>query len=141
MEAFNLTTQSSLGDRLLQTRLKLRMSQTQFAELCGVSKSSQSLYEKNTNKPDADYFQRLHSRGIDLNWLISGDHNDKNYDLLLKEYKEISRIVHAWARKEKLPLSAEKGADLIFLSLKLCHSFGKVDQEGIETLLRASLNA
>lgn len=60
-----------IGQRIVQ--LRGDMSQTAFAELLGVSRSSLLRYEKGERQPDADLLARLCDRlGADGHWLLTG---------------------------------------------------------------------
>jgi len=62
-----------LGDRLKGVREKLGLSQTEFAERCGVTMRSQRNYEKDERQPDAGYLMRIHQEfGVDITWLLTG---------------------------------------------------------------------
>lgn len=63
---------SSFGRRLLEERLRLGLSQESFAEVGGVKRSSQHLYEKDVRHPDAAYLARIHAAGADLGYLFTG---------------------------------------------------------------------
>ena len=64
---------SSFGRRLQQERARLDLSQLAFAELGGVKRSSQHLYEHDARSPDAAYLARIQSAGVDVGFLISGN--------------------------------------------------------------------
>ena len=63
---------TSFGRRLRQERKRLSLSQEQFAELGGVKRSSQHLYEHDVRRPDTDYLARIHGAGADVSFLLTG---------------------------------------------------------------------
>lgn len=63
---------TTFGRRLHEERTRLGLSQQQFAELGGVKRSSQHLYEHDVRRPDVDYLSRIHAAGADAGFLISG---------------------------------------------------------------------
>lgn len=63
---------ATLGRRLHQERVRLGLSQQQFAEIGGVKRSSQHLYEHDVRRPDADYLAKIQAAGADVGFLISG---------------------------------------------------------------------
>lgn len=63
---------TTFGRRLHQERVRLGHSQQQFAELGGVKRSSQHLYEHDVRRPDVGYLSRIHAAGADVGFLISG---------------------------------------------------------------------
>lgn len=62
----------SFGRRLHEERTRLGLSQEHFAEIGGVKRSSQHLYEKDVRNPDAAYLVKIHAAGADVGYLITG---------------------------------------------------------------------
>lgn len=60
------------AERLKEERTRLKMSQTNFAEGCGVKKNAQIKYEKNERNPDSAYLEKAHSMGVDVSYLVTG---------------------------------------------------------------------
>lgn len=63
---------TSFGSRLRQERRRVGLSQVQFAELGGVKRVSQHLYEQDVRLPDLGYVFRLADQGIDAEFLVFG---------------------------------------------------------------------
>ena len=72
------------SERLKEERLRLTLSQTDFAKPCGVTKQAQIRYEKGERQPNSDYLQKAHELGVDVSYLLTGIHSDT-----LKESAEI----------------------------------------------------
>jgi len=68
----------TFGERLRDERLRLGLNQTEFGELGGVTKKTQSLYESGDRSPDAKYLQSLFSIGVNLNYVLTG-HGEEGY--------------------------------------------------------------
>jgi phage repressor protein C with HTH and peptisase S24 domain len=64
---------STLGNRLRSEREKLKLNQSEFAKLAGVTKQSQINYESDRRHPDSKYLAAIAKAGIDITFLISGD--------------------------------------------------------------------
>lgn len=64
--------QDSFGDRLLEERKRLEITQEKFAELAQIKRTDQHLYEQNVYLPKIDYIFRIQSIGVDTCYLISG---------------------------------------------------------------------
>ncbi len=62
----------SFGKRLRSERDRLCLTQQQFAEIGGVKRLSQHLYEQDVRPPDANYLIRLSEQGVDPAFLITG---------------------------------------------------------------------
>lgn len=67
----------SFGRRLREVRERLRLTQEQFAELGGVKRVSQHLYEQDARVPDLNYVQHLKDHGVDVGYLILGSNTDQ----------------------------------------------------------------
>lgn len=62
------------GDRLRKVRLKTGLSQTDFAEKAGVTKKTQSLYERGERSPSAEYLSAIADL-VDVSYLLTGNHS------------------------------------------------------------------
>nr|WP_157641624.1 helix-turn-helix transcriptional regulator [Burkholderia ubonensis] len=69
------TRTTTIGERLRLERKRLGHSQTQFAELAGVHKNAQGNYEGDLRRPDADYLVQIASIGVDVLFVLTGQHN------------------------------------------------------------------
>lgn len=63
---------SEFHDRLREERKRTGLTQTELAEIGGVLKNAQSLYESGARKPDSDYLQAIARAGVDLGYVILG---------------------------------------------------------------------
>lgn len=99
---------STLGERLLQSRTRKGLSQTQVAEQLGMSTSSISGYEKNQRNPNNKKlasFAELYE--VPIGWLLGIRENDtytKNDEELHAFIKDPE--LEIWYRK--LPESSEE---------------------------------
>ena len=58
--------------RLREERVRLGMSQQDFAEVGGVSRKTQSAYESGATAPDVAYLVLVSARGVDVQYVFSG---------------------------------------------------------------------
>ena len=64
---------SSLHERITQARKSRRLSQANFAERLGVTRTACSHWETGRAKPSTKYIEKIAKLlGIDANWLITG---------------------------------------------------------------------
>lgn len=49
------------------------MTQPQFAELGGIKRATQHLYEQNASSPDIEYLLKLDANGVDVIYLLFGE--------------------------------------------------------------------
>ncbi|MFT3759003.1 helix-turn-helix domain-containing protein [Thauera sp.] len=66
------------GDRLLEERKRLKLSQEEVAEGCGVTLRSQRNYEKCERSPDAAYLERLAAIGGDVLYILTGQKREEH---------------------------------------------------------------
>lgn len=128
----------SVGARIREERKRLGLSLAVFAANCGVSKTSQALYEADKRAPDSDYLQRAHSCGANAAYMLLGQ--SQGYDARISaEVVRISKGVCSWAAKQSAPVSAQVIAELIDALLTQSLSNNRVDGEVeglISTILR-----
>jgi SOS-response transcriptional repressor LexA len=61
------------SQRLGAARSRIGATVTAIAQECGVNRGTWNRYESGANRPDADTLAVLHAKGIDINWLLSGE--------------------------------------------------------------------
>ena len=62
----------TFGARLREERLRLGMSQPDFAALAGQKKNSQINYEGGKRSPDSDYLAAIAAAGADVSYIVTG---------------------------------------------------------------------
>jgi len=62
----------NLGKRLKEERERLGLSQVKLAELCGIGKTTQYMYERGERDPTAPYMQLAAKAGVDMFYVLSG---------------------------------------------------------------------
>jgi transcriptional regulator with XRE-family HTH domain len=62
----------SLGKRLREVRKEMDLSQTEFAEIGGVLRNSQGLYERGKRSPDTAYLEKIAAAGADVVYILTG---------------------------------------------------------------------
>jgi transcriptional regulator with XRE-family HTH domain len=84
----------SVGSRLQEERVRLGHSQTELAELLGISRTSATLYEAGKHLPRAEVLAGLDSLGADILYILTGkraQHPVVNLDLLAFSFGEAKR--------------------------------------------------
>ncbi|ACR32481.1 helix-turn-helix domain-containing protein [Burkholderia glumae] len=64
--------EDSVGARLREERTRLKLSQTAFADLAGVTKATQGNYETNKRSPDTTYLAAVARNGVDIQYVVTG---------------------------------------------------------------------
>jgi transcriptional regulator with XRE-family HTH domain len=62
----------SFGERLREERVRIGLSQTEMAEVGGVKRTTQHIYESDIRVPDLKYLERIRDAGADLSYLVLG---------------------------------------------------------------------
>jgi len=63
---------NTLHERLKEERLRLGLSQDEFAEKGGVKRRAQIHYEAGERCPDGHYFAGIAATGADVNYILTG---------------------------------------------------------------------
>lgn len=63
---------STIGSRLREERVNLKMTQQHFGAVGGVTTDAQYKYERGVRTPKADYLANIHSLGADIHYIITG---------------------------------------------------------------------
>jgi transcriptional regulator with XRE-family HTH domain len=69
-------TSVEIGARLREERDRLRLNQDVFADDLGVSKTTQSNYERGLRSPDAPYLAAAAAKGMDVLYVLIGNRTD-----------------------------------------------------------------
>lgn len=67
------------GKRLKEERERIGLSQAKFAEVCGVGKTAQYMYEKGEREPSLSYFEAARAEGIDILYLITSERSGNDF--------------------------------------------------------------
>ena len=60
----------TVGKRLKEERKRLRLTQQEMADACGISKWAQLYFEKDQNMPGGAYLLAAHARGVDITYVL-----------------------------------------------------------------------
>lgn len=90
---------NTTGKNLKEILHDKRLSQAQFAEICGTTRQNIANYINDLSKPNYDVLYKLYKNlNINLNWFITGEGNMYNQlpnealkDELRKEFEELLR--------------------------------------------------
>lgn len=69
-----------LHERLKHERLRISLSQDEFARACGVSKRAQATYESGDRSPRAEYLEAAAIAGIDVQYVLTGLRGESRND-------------------------------------------------------------
>lgn len=62
-----------IAERLREERIRLGLSQADFAEAGGAHRKSQGNYESGERSPDADYLAAIAAVGADVQYIVTGE--------------------------------------------------------------------
>ena len=133
----------SFGARLRQERERLGLTQQRFAELGGVKRVSQHLYEQEVRAPDVTYLTLLKEAGVDIWFLITGKRAPESVSagasrsIYISAFRAVDEIALN-ADGEPLPL-AERERLFAFLIALLETENASSDPENLRRRLAAAL--
>lgn len=83
----------TFGERLREERAKIGLTQTAMAEIGGVKRTTQHIYETDIRVPDLHYLTRIRDAGADLAFLVLGERQlSGRTDTLAISYLTLSNI-------------------------------------------------
>lgn len=129
----------TFGRRLKEERERLGLSQVAFAELGGVKRVSQHLYEQGERFPDVKYLEALRDHKVDVQYLVLGSRSvgGSRLDFPPQLLTDIYRVVDEFARNEfGEPLPLEERLRLFHF---LCAALSGTSESHDTNELRARL--
>lgn len=96
----------SIGKRIAEERKRMGLSQTAFANLVGVSLSSQRRYEKGDSDPDSAYLTASSKAGVDIAYLLTGE-KEGGQRAASQGYVHVIRFLQGYLELAKGPISIE----------------------------------
>lgn len=103
------------GERIRQERLRLNLSQKEFAALFGKKTMAAFRYEKGERVMGQDDLEALHQAGVDVWYLLTGERQQEN--LLSDDAKKLLKF---WDN-----VDPEQHQTLLTLVANFAESFGK----------------
>jgi transcriptional regulator with XRE-family HTH domain len=83
----------SFGRRLREERDRLGLSQSALAEVGGIKRTTQHIYETDIRGPDLQYLDRIKDAGVDIAYLVLGERIPLGRaDILNISYSAITNI-------------------------------------------------
>lgn len=141
----------NLAERLKACRKHKNKTQSDFAELVGVSKRSIVLYELEQRKPGFDAILGYYKQGFNIHWLLSGEGSmffkNENFasnielagniaDLMILIYQTIDEYLDLNDR-EMEPTQKSKLAKSIYITLQ---QSGRVDFENAPSNVKSIID-
>lgn len=139
-----------IGERIAESRRRLGLSQTAFAERVGVSLSSQKRYEGGEREPDTSYIKSLRSLGVDVEYVLTGEtssdaQSDRVVHGLIELFRELgsrlgipkSVVDAAWTQPLENPKIFDAGekVDSSYVDAMLAHTSIEVDGPLLASIL------
>jgi len=119
--------------RLKEERERLCLSQTAFAEACGVKKLAQITYEKGDRRPDTAYLEAAHRLGADVLYILTG----RREQPALEDIKTLTaaiEVIEEALTKRRATLPPAKKAEVIALAYDILKGDAQ-GQEKVERML------
>ncbi len=125
----------SFSERLRAERERLKMTQTEFGKIGGVTKKTQALYEHGERTPDAGYLVAIAEHGADYVYILSG-HRDGYLTVQL----QAERYWREQGMDNLPPLGSPNIEEFFPREIDLLINYRKATEEGkqaIETTAKA----
>lgn len=133
----------TFGERLREERERMGLTQTAMAEIGGVKRTTQHIYETDIRVPDLNYLTLVKDAGADLSYLVLGERQPSNRaDALVVSYLALSniyRVVDEFcidAKGKPLPLESR----LRFFQLLCVSMKGRDSKDADLDVLREELS-
>ena len=85
---------SQVGARLREERMRIGLSQDEFAAVAAVTRRTQSAYETDARAPDTTYLHALAGVGVDIVYVLTGDRAvawvSEDESIILGGYRQLS---------------------------------------------------
>jgi transcriptional regulator with XRE-family HTH domain len=85
----------SVGKRIAEERKRNGLSQSAFADVVGVSFSSQRRYEDGRSDPDTAYLSAISKAGVDVGYVLTGNRGDDK-DAEIKGYIHVINFLQGY---------------------------------------------
>lgn len=86
---------AGFGQRLKAERKRLKLNQSEMAEIGGVGRLAQSQYESEQTAPTTRYLSAISAAGVDLSYLVLGIRPDAN-KLTAEQLDRVERKSFEW---------------------------------------------
>lgn len=86
---------SFFGARIREERERLRLNQTAFSAIGGVTKKTQMLYESGERFPDIRYLSAIQEIGVDTRYIITGERDVPPPDVLSEDERCLLSLFRA----------------------------------------------
>lgn len=97
----------TFGARLRLQRKRLNLTQEQFAQIGGVKRVSQHLYEQDVRVPDLHYLMSLSEHGVDIGLLIFGEPTNRSHRA---DTLSVSMAIAAFRAVEEFSRNSDEGS-------------------------------
>ena len=87
---------NSLHERLKEERIRLGLTQADFAGKGGVLRRAQVHYESGERCPDGHYFAKIAAAGADVHYILTGNKSKINYQAM-----KIAELMDALNEKQR----------------------------------------
>jgi transcriptional regulator with XRE-family HTH domain len=110
----------TFGERLKVERQRLHLTQERMAEVGGVRKNTQCLYEAGRSAPDSVYLQRLQEIGLDITFLFYGE---RNRTTLGPVEQALFTMYESWPPPVRT---------MLFAGISLLHNIHQAQADGVD---------
>ncbi|MHB8716614.1 MAG: helix-turn-helix domain-containing protein [Sulfuricaulis sp.] len=126
-----------IGKRIREERVRLGLTQTEFAAAGGVSLSSQGAYEKGTRAGDCHYLVGISRAGVDPIYVVTGRRIEQVDGIDWQLYDKVVETISKTLAADRLEIPSGKTAPIVRLVYgSAAAANGRIDQEQVRLVLR-----
>lgn len=132
----------SIGARLKEERVRLKLNQDEFGDACGVRRRAISTYESGERTPDAWMLEKASAIGVDVTYVITGKrqlefspyHEELDVDILEATLANLYLVEVTTTLWNRLP--PKKQARVVAMLYRAFKVTGSVDSAMIEDAIK-----
>ena len=128
----------TIATRIKEERRRLGLTQQQFADGLNISRSALTFYETARTVPDANFFSRAISNGVDIRYILVGERSAEaaSYMLDWDLFGQIFVDIRQWCSENNVVLSTEKELAIAKLLYTHFSKRGLVDQDFVDQTMK-----
>jgi transcriptional regulator with XRE-family HTH domain len=123
------------GERLKEERIRIGLSQEEFAKKCAVSKRSQINYEQSERAPDLHYLSEMAGLGGNVDYVVTGKRQGVNEDKLRDSLEVVFNVLSV-LKETNEDISNERAAQLVAMIYDLLAKGKALDENDLQWLTK-----
>lgn len=130
----------TIGDRIKEERRRLGLTQQQFADGLGISRSAITFYETDRTVPDANFFASAIANGVDVRYILVGERSAEAASYML-DWELLGQIllgIRQWCESTGVSLPPPKEVAIAQLLYTHFSKRGLIDQVFMDQTMKVA---